>query len=403
MNNIQPDLLKACLYLSALRQSGQIRRSFWINALKSPADLVKLADQRGYSLIKHVGDEQKIKKLQDVIGDEAFHLNIERQLDVARSSGISACSWLDDAYPQRLLHISSFPLVLYQRGRLEAEDWQGSWLTVVGTRRPSVYGRMVTRKIIGELAGQGWITVSGLARGIDGEAHRSALNGGGKSVAVLANGLDIAYPAEHAKLMEQLAEHGLLLSEYPPGTVPRKQHFPARNRILSGLSQVTAVIEANVRSGSLITAGFAADQGREVFAVPGNIYSGNSRGCNLLIRDGAHLLLSAEDLFEFRQYPEKLIQAADVSLRRTLDIQSAEADRVMPEQLTASENSPFNPEEIKIISALSGCALTLDHLALACEQPVSRLSVILTKLELSGQIIYEKGHYALTDPSVICI
>jgi DNA processing protein len=201
----------------------------------------------------------------------------------------------DSAYPQLLRELHDPPSVLHVRGeesRLLAEPS----VAIVGARSCSSYGAQVARELARELTRAGIVVVSGLARGIDGEAHRGALEAGGATVAVLGCGIDRDYPAAHASLARRITETGLIVSEYPPGTEPAPWRFPARNRIIAGLSRATVVVEARERSGALITADFALELGREVFAVPGEITAALSAGTNHLIRQGAAPLLSPDDV-----------------------------------------------------------------------------------------------------------
>ncbi len=222
--------------------------------------------------------------------------------DQAWRKGIRACLYNDPAYPFRLRQISGFPLVLYFSGLAAAEKWNHQFaVAVVGSRRPTAYGRLITGRIAAELAQNDTLVISGLARGIDGLAHRAVLDQQGLTMAVVAHGLDFVYPPEHAGLLQMIKSRGLVVSEHPPGTRPQKYHFPARNRLISGLSDVVVITEAAQKSGSLITAGFAADQGREVLAAPGSILNSQSRGCHQLIKDGAGLLETTADILALRR------------------------------------------------------------------------------------------------------
>jgi len=227
---------------------------------------------------------------------------LERRADRALHAGIRAVCLGDPDYPLRLARTDSCPPVLYFRGQDAAVRWNHPFsVTVVGSRAPSDYGLAVTRRIVAELARSDTLVISGLARGIDGLAHQVTLDNHGLTIAVVAQGPDLAYPPEHARLMERIARQGVVISEHPPGTRPKRPYFPARNRLLSGLSDVVAVMEARPKSGTLITAGFAADQGREVLAVPGSILAGDSGGCHQLLREGAGLLESAADILFLRR------------------------------------------------------------------------------------------------------
>ncbi|MCA9851836.1 MAG: DNA-processing protein DprA, partial [Dehalococcoidia bacterium] len=220
----------------------------------------------------------------------------ESEIDRLESSGTHAFARVDPAYPSRLREIDDAPPVLYVRGTLSPDDDYG--VAVVGTRRATAYGRQATAELSRGLAAAGVTIVSGLARGVDTIAHRTALDTGGRTIAVLANGLDTIYPPENRRLAEEITEHGAIVSDYPLGTKPRADFFPRRNRILSGLSLGTLVIEGDVKSGAMITAKFATEQNRDVFAVPGSIFSPQSRGPLSLIRDGAMPISSAQEILE---------------------------------------------------------------------------------------------------------
>ena len=203
----------------------------------------------------------------------------------------------DAAYPSRLREIYNAPLLLYGKGAMPLFDDEAA-VTVVGTRDRTPYGVQVAEEWGYELAKQGAVVVSGLAKGIDAAAHRGALRAGGFTAAILGCGVDVVYPAENRRLYEDILATGVLLSEYPPGTRPEGWHFPERNRIMSGLSLATVVVEADRDSGALITARAALEQGRDVFAVPGPIHAPQSRGCNELIRDGAGLVTCGWDILQ---------------------------------------------------------------------------------------------------------
>lgn len=248
------------------------------------------------------------------------HVDLDREMENLDKLGIRAITWRDAAYPERLKEIYDYPPILYLKGELiPADEW---CLAVVGTRRPGVYGRQVTEELVSDLVASGITIVSGLAKGLDTVAHQCALKGG-RTVAVLAGGLDRIYPMENTSLAHLVAQQGALISEYPPGLRPRPDFFPRRNRILSGLSLGVLVVEADDGSGSLITARHALEQNREVFAVPGSILSPTSRGTNRLIQEGAKLVSNAADILEelnLTQVPQQmemaaLIPASDVEAR----------------------------------------------------------------------------------------
>jgi DNA processing protein len=200
------------------------------------------------------------------------------------------------AYPISLAAVHDPPPDLWIRGQLDALS--GALVAIVGSRAASPYGLEVARRLGADLARRNITVVSGMARGVDSAAHAGALEGGGRTVAVFGSGIDIIYPSEHRALAERICHRGALVSEFPPGTPPRRQHFPQRNRIISGLSLGVVVVEAAEGSGSLITAEFALDQGRAVLAVPGNVLGGRNCGAHALLRDGAKLVECADDILE---------------------------------------------------------------------------------------------------------
>ena len=204
-------------------------------------------------------------------------------------------TWGDDGYPERLRSIAAAPALLYIRGEMTPDDSLS--VAIVGTRRATAYGREVTHRLATDLAALGVTVVSGLAKGIDGIAHDRTLAAGGRTIAVLGHGLHTIYPPEHKSLAARIADgNGALITEYPPGAPIDPGNFPARNRIISGLALGVVIVEADRKSGAMITADFAADQGREVFAVPGSILSPMSAGCNALIKDGARLVTGVDDI-----------------------------------------------------------------------------------------------------------
>lgn len=223
---------------------------------------------------------------------------IEPDTEMARldKEGIGYITYHEPSYPEPLKNIFDPPPGLFYKGNLISQD--NLAVALVGSRRPTHYGKSVAEKIAAELAESGLTVVSGLARGIDSSAHNGALQAGGRTIAVLGNGIDIVYPRENRLLQDNVALSGAVVSEYPLGSPPESWHFPVRNRIISGLSRAIVVIEASERSGSLITTDCALEQGREVLAVPGNINSPMSKGTNRLIKQGACLVEKAEDVFE---------------------------------------------------------------------------------------------------------
>jgi DNA processing protein len=287
-------------------------------------------------------------------------VDLSRIWDQIQAKGIQVLTWMDEAYPQRLKEIDQPPPVLYLRGDLSGED---DWaVAIVGSRRVTPYGRQVTEEIASFLAANGVTVVSGLARGVDALAHSAALRAGGRTLAVLGSGVDRIYPPEHRSLTEQIFEHGAVLSDYAPGTPPEASNFPPRNRIISGLSMAVVVVEAGKTSGALITAEFAAEQGREIFAVPGNILAPQSKGTNKLIQQGALPLLSADDIMQALNLTRV---GQHKAARKALP-----ADEVEAKLLTAMSEEPLHVDEIRNKTGL----------------PVEKVSATLVMMELKGMV-----------------
>jgi DNA processing protein len=228
----------------------------------------------------------------------------EREVENARRHSIWLIPLDDPDYPELLKTIPDPPIVLYVRGSLLNEEVP---VALVGSRKATPYGLNVTQTLSRGLSQAGITIVSGLARGVDARAHHAALEAGGRTIAVLGSGVDVIYPSEHKMLAEKISACGAVVSEFPLGTAPNRDHFPVRNRIISGLSHLVVVIEASDKSGSLITARMAAEQGREVLAVPGSIFNEQSRGCHALIKDGASLVRNWQDVIA--ELPQRLSNA----------------------------------------------------------------------------------------------
>lgn len=303
-------------------------------------------------------------KLNDRVIDSLLQIRHQHDLDAVLArverEGVRVLTWESPDYPVLLAQLTDAPPVLYVRGAITpADEWA---VAMVGTRKATVYGREVARRLAEELGRSGVTVVSGLARGIDGIAHKAAIEAGGRSIAVLGSGVDQVYPPEHRRLAEAIADNGAILSDYPLGTKPEAQNFPPRNRIISGLSLGTIVVEAGLHSGALITADFALDQGREVFAVPGSILSPGSSGCNRLLRDGAHVLTEVRDVLEV------------LHLGQVLEKQAARM--VLPE----------TPTEATLFAHLTEEPCHLDELSRQSGMPVETVSSTLVMMELKGMV-----------------
>jgi len=276
-------------------------------------------------------------------------------------AGVRVIVWGDPDYPKRLQEIPSTPPVLYIRGTLEPGDEMA--VAMVGARHATAYGESVARELAVQLAERGLTIVSGLARGIDAAAHRGALEAGGRTLAVLGNGLDQTYPPEHRGLANEVAAHGALVSEFPLGTGPLRLHFPRRNRIISGLSLGVIVVEAGVGSGALITAHHALEQGREVFAIPGRVHARYSEGCNRLIKAGAKLVESWEDV---------LSELAPQLPRRSAKRVAAPPPLALP------------AAEQRVFDILAEGPLHIDELIIRADLASGRVASALVGLEMKG-------------------
>ena len=287
-------------------------------------------------------------------------ISLDEEVERVARRGAHVLTWEDAAYPPQLHNIYNPPPLLYVKGQILPED---EWaVAVVGTRRATVYGREATRQIAGDLARNRITIVSGLARGIDAQAHHAALEVGGRTIAVLGCGIDIIYPPENRKLAEEIVERGALITEYPLGTPPEGGNFPPRNRIISGLALGTLIVEAGEDSGALITADYALEQGREVFAVPGNIFNRGSGGTNKLIQQGAKLVLSAQDVLE--------------ELNLTMVSQQMEVREVVPE----------NETESILLKYISSEPIHVDEIKQATGLPMATVSSTLAMMELKGMV-----------------
>lgn len=345
----------------------------------------------GFNLVKGIG-AVRMQQLIDYFGDvecawfgsiEAFRqaglsekvseriveirnqINLEKYVDKLLEQNIKILIKDDPDYPRYLRQIQQPPPVIYLRGELVIED---DWaVAIVGTRRITHYGQQITEKFAKTLAEHHITVVSGLARGVDGIAHQAALKAGGRSIAVLGSGVDKIYPPEHNLLAQKMMTQGAIISDYAPGTPPESSNFPPRNRIISGLSRAVIVIEAGVKSGALITANFAVDQGREVYAVPGNINSIQSKGTNTLIQNGARPLTDILDLL--------------------IDLQV----ELIHEHQAFRKQTPSGNTETVLYSVLNDNPIHIDEIIHKAELSVSEVTAQLTVMELKGMVRHVGG------------
>ena len=310
------------------------------------------------------------RHIVDILGpgtEQRFEsARVRARAALASRPGIEIVTVLDAVYPSRLRTIPDPPLVLWTMAGATGEMFERPAVAIVGSRRATPTGLFVSRRLSMELATAGVLVISGLARGIDGAAHRGALDAAGLTAAVLGNGPDVVYPREHRELMKAVQRSGGVISEFPPGARPEPRHFPLRNRIISGLSQVVVVVEASEKSGSLITARAALEQGREVLAVPGNVASGAYRGCHALIKDGARLVETVNDVLE------------EIGRPRTAHDQGRQVD---------------NSLSVSSLGRLlrTGEPVSIDELSAETGRPASECLAELTLLEISGQAARTSG------------
>ena len=345
-------------------------RKFWVGF-----NLIKgIGAVRMQGLVAHFGDMESAWKAPPAeLAEAGLGLKLIERVVQARQGvdldqvwekidkqEIKILTWQDETYPQRLKEIDQPPPVLYVRGEYLLDDLFA--VAIVGTRRVTPYGRQITEELSSYLAANSMTVISGLARGVDAVAHQSTLKAGGRTIAVLGSGVDKIYPPEHRALAEQMIERGAIISDYAPGTPPDASNFPPRNRIISGLSLAVVVVEAGETSGALITAEFAAEQGREVFAIPGSILAPQSKGTNKLIQNGALPLLSVSDL----------MQALDITR--------------VGEHKAARKIMPSDAIEARLYSVLSSEPLHVDEIRNQSELPIEKVSAALALMELKGMV-----------------
>ncbi|MGM9522125.1 MAG: DNA-processing protein DprA [Oscillospiraceae bacterium] len=396
---------------------SELRYWIWFSSLRG------IGARSTFELLEHFGSPEAVYFAREqeyaavIKGDISPLLNksmtaSRRIIAECDDKNINILTIADGGYPTRLKNIFDPPLVLYVKGRLPAVDEEAA-VAIVGTRSCTPYGIVTAERIGYEVAYSGGLVVSGLARGIDSAAVRGALRAGGKVIGVLGCGIDIVYPASNRQLFDDVSQTGAIISEYPPGTPPEKHNFPARNRILSGISVGVAVVEAPERSGALITASLALEQGRDVFAVPGNVDSVSCRGSNGLLREGAMAALSGWDITEMYEavFPEKLSGRRKV---RPQKIEASEAEKLVEKELKEAVNRQkatkkvfdntdsesyidiiVNPDELTdeekaILSVLDTC-MHVDEIIEKTGLEASKVLSALTMLEINGAVSQEAG------------
>ena len=341
----------------------------WLNSLIdiSVANRHRLLDHFGSAEAVWSAPSADVSRVAGINSDVMYKIvrtksgeYIEKLLNSCEKAGARFITYNDDEYPEILREIYDWPIGYYIIGEMPKSDVN---IAVVGSRTCTEYGRETAYKISRQLAQNGIPVISGMAEGIDGCAHRGALDGGGKTIAVMGTGIDICYPSVHTQLRSEIIQNGCIISEFPPGVHGTVYTFPARNRIISGLSNGVAIIEAALKSGSLITANIALDQNRDVFAVPGNINSKFSRGTNALLKDRAYILTSAEDIFDVYNI-----------------------DKKKKSKKQKNTNNLTEPNEKSVYDAIDIVPQSVEELAAKTGLDTSTLQSTLMMLEINGHI-----------------
>lgn len=372
-------------------QSSQGSESGYKNSLEKVKNWILLSKISSYgfsginNLVEKVGspDEiisaplEKIKHVSKIEKDtiklirkKALEVSLEDDYRLIQKHNVKLIKYTDPSYPDSLKNISDPPFLIYLRGELKKEDEKA--VALVGTRRATAYGKIAAKKLARELARAGLTIVSGMARGIDTCAHEGALEEGGRTIAVLGCGVDIVYPPENNSLMKEIIDHGAVISEFSLGTKPFARNFPRRNRIISGLSRGVVVVEAPLKSGALITADFALEQGKEVFAVPGIITSPYSKGTNRLLKEGAKVVEDAADVLE-----EIGVSFSDIKIS-SFDNQLSFEEKIVLDELTAKPSH-------------------IDELIKKTGLPVGKIADILIKLQLKGMVKELPGKFFIKE------
>jgi len=354
---------QAFLVLNALPNIGPITTNRLLEELGGDPRAIFSAGGNRLGAVKGVGPA-----ISRTLTQWGEHFDLAREEKKLADTGATFITTRDDAYPKLLRQIHDPPIGLYRKG---AYAFEHPCIAIVGSRRTTLYGQAVARKLGAELAGRGFCVVSGLARGIDTAAHEGALSVGGRTAAVLGTGLDIIYPPENLDLYRRIAETGAILSEFPFGRRADRQSFAMRNRIVAGICEAVVVTESDVDGGAMITARFAGEQGRLIFAVPGRIDQPSSHGCYQLIRDGATLLTGVDDILAELNYLDGL---------RPAPIPAGAADTTMTGGLSETEQRVFE-------CFRGGSILNIDALAGLTQMPAHELGATLMLLELKRLVV----------------
>jgi len=371
------------LFLTCLPKFGRARRRAMLATIPDLTDLLvkNSATLRAHGL--HAETVAAILAWQQQDEANASVNSVRQALLDCERHGIEIVSWQQPDYPEALRHIHDAPLVLFARGDVRLLSYEQ--IGIIGSRNATPAGLDHARRFAAELSNRNLLVTSGLALGVDGAAHAGALDAGHATIAVIGCGLDRIYPNQHRRLGERVIEEGLMVSEYPPGTPARAAHFPQRNRIISGLSRGILVVEAGLKSGSLITARMALEQGREVFAIPGSIHSPVARGCHHLIKQGARLVDTVDDILEEL--------GASWSLPSGCAVSALAPVKRSGDSSVASPTQALDRREIAVFEALGYDPQSTDALCSATGLPADQLVQSLLLLELEGLVSSAPGGF----------
>ncbi len=363
---------EACIILNLLSGVGYTRFKSLVDKFGSAQEIFNVSRSE-LGLASGVG-----KSLSSKIANWEKFADLKKELDLTEKAGVKLVTIYDDDYPEQLKEIHDPPLCLYVRGELNCQ-LQNS-IAVVGSRRITSYGREMAEFLVSGLTYSDWVIVSGLAYGIDAVAHQTAINSNGVTIAVLGGGLARLHPQDHISLARSIVEKGgAIVSEFPMQMSPTRQTFPMRNRVISGLCSGVLVVEAGVKSGSLITANFALEQGRLVFAVPGKANAPQSRGCNSLIKEGAVLVENVDDIMnEFEFLPNVL--------KRDID-----CEKIKKKSGQRIDDLGLSSEELKILKSIELEEKSVDLISLETEMSIHKVLTLLLKLEMRKIILQLPG------------
>ena len=336
------------------------------------------------------GVEGVSQRLARAIRAQRVDAAVREEIKRAQDLGCRIVTFNDPDYPSLLRHIHDPPPYLYVRGHLTASE---NKIAVVGARKASGYGMASARRLAGELSDRGWTIVSGMARGIDTAAHKGALEGSGGTIAVMGSGFAEIYPPENRGLFDQICRQGAVISEFPITEPPNAYNFPARNRIISGMTLGTVIVEASSKSGSLITARLAAEQGREVFAVPGSIHSHTSEGTHSLLKQGAKLVTMTEDIIE--EFPRFHTLAGNAGITGRPASCGCSANSLNGPEINGNDAKPagLTPDQVDVLNMIDAYPMHIDDLCRSAGMDMGRLSGLLLNLELKGLIVQRPGKY----------